>query len=87
MEKASLTEAESEIVADKDDNNDDDDTLQTAQVWLNVFASSITHSRKGADVSGQTNAGSNSACDWSRNGARETIQKVEIQKEAKAKAS
>ena len=78
MEKTSLTEVESAIVADKDDN----DTLQTAQVWLNVFASSITHSRKGADVSGQTNAGSNSACDWSRKGARETIHEVDIQKQA-----
>ena len=65
----------------------DDDTLQMAQVRLNVFVLLTTHFWKGANVLGQTKAGSNSACDWPRKGARETIQAVEIQKEAKAKMS
>ena len=88
--KVGLVEGIAVVVADNDNDEDDvndDDMLQMAHFWLNVFVSLITHFLKGADVLGQTNAGSNATCDLPRKGARETIQQVEIQKQATVKMS
>ena len=63
-----------------------DVTLQTAQDWLKAAKSPSTiHFRNGAEVFGQMVDGRRESDDWSRNGANETIQEVEIQMEAKKK--
>ena len=53
-------------------------------MWV-VESISTIHFWNGADVFGQMKEGRIASDDWSRNGAKDTIQHVEIQMDAKQK--